>query len=112
MIISIDYDDTYTKDPILWNNFIIQARNRGHTVYCITARDEEYSGEEVKEVLKGLVDGIFFTNQAPKEAYMLKYHDIVINCWIDDNPRSIISRSKNNKDVYYSNKLGYYEEEK
>ena len=33
MNISIDYDDTYTKDPLMWNWFAQQALDRGHKVY-------------------------------------------------------------------------------
>ncbi len=29
MKISIDYDDTYTKDPLLWNWFAKEAMERG-----------------------------------------------------------------------------------
>jgi len=36
MKLSIDYDDTYTKDPILWDLFAQNAITRGHTVYCVS----------------------------------------------------------------------------
>jgi len=35
MIISVDYDETYTRDKILWDSFIKQAKARGHTVLCV-----------------------------------------------------------------------------
>lgn len=48
MIISVDYDETYTRDKILWDSFIKQAKMRGHTVLCVTARCELYGdGVEV-----------------------------------------------------------------
>ena len=40
MILSIDYDNTYTADPLLWDQFIVNALERGHTVYCVSFRPE------------------------------------------------------------------------
>lgn len=92
MIISIDYDDTYTRDKILWNSFIKQAKARGHTVLCVTARCELYGdGTEVKEDLEHLVDGIYFTCGAPKEKFMLDL-GICVQVWIDDSPQAIVPR--------------------
>lgn len=48
MNISIDFDDTYTRDPEMWNAFIRLAQASGHKVYCVTARswreDEQVLG--------------------------------------------------------------------
>lgn len=38
MVIALDYDGTYTEDPLLWQMFIRTARIRGHRVICVTAR--------------------------------------------------------------------------
>src|ERR1700722_1875454 len=38
MIIALDYDGTYTRDPDLWDAFIDAAQERGHTVICVTNR--------------------------------------------------------------------------
>ncbi len=40
LTIGIDYDDTYTADPMLWARFIGDARRSGHVVVCVTARRE------------------------------------------------------------------------
>ncbi len=40
MIICIDYDDTYTRDPSLWDSFISNVKHRNHTVICVTMRSE------------------------------------------------------------------------
>ena len=92
MIISVDYDCTYTRDKILWDSFIKQAKARGHTVLCVTARCELYGdGTEVKEDLEHLVDGIYFTCGAPKEKFMLDM-GICVQVWIDDCPQAIVPR--------------------
>lgn len=91
MIISIDYDDTYTRDKILWDSFIQQAKARGHTVYCVTARNPKYDSPEVINDLKHLVDHIFFTAGTPKEAFMLR-QGICVQVWIDDCPQAIVPR--------------------
>lgn len=41
LLIGLDYDDTYTADPMLWSQFVGDARRRGHTVICVTARREK-----------------------------------------------------------------------
>lgn len=89
MIISIDYDCTYTRDKILWDSFIQQAKARGHTVYCVTARNPKYDSPEVINDLKHLVDHIFFTAGTPKEAFMLR-QGICVQVWIDDDVRAIL----------------------
>lgn len=92
MIISIDFYETFTQDQILWTEFIKSAKLRGHTVYCVTAREEKYGGQEVKDSLGHLVDGIFFTDGAQKEQFMLR-KNIFVNVWIDDCPLSIVHKS-------------------
>lgn len=92
MIISVDYDCTYTRDKILWDSFIKQAKARGHTVLCVTARCELYGdGREVKEDLEHLVDGIYFTCGAPKEKFMLDL-GICVQVWIEDQCSSVVGR--------------------
>ncbi len=55
MIIAIDYDGTYDRDPTLWNRFIKHCLDRGHTVYCITMR-YAHSAEEADGVIESLFD--------------------------------------------------------
>jgi len=88
MILSLDYDDTYTRDPQFWDTFIASAQHSGHTVYCVTLRSSEYGGREVREALASKVDGIFFTNSNGKASYMAAL-GIWIDVWIDDMPRLI-----------------------
>lgn len=86
MIIAVDYDNTYTADPELWDDFIKSAIVKGHTVICVTARTENI-GEPVKESIGQLVP-VIFTGGQPKRAASLK-RGYKVDVWIDDMPQII-----------------------
>ncbi|MFA5398368.1 MAG: hypothetical protein WC346_20315 [Methanogenium sp.] len=92
MIICIDYDDTYTRDPSLWDSFISNAKHRNHTVICVTMRSE-IEGKEVRRYLDGLVDDIYFTNREAKKPFLDKLN-IFPHVWIDDQPLWIFYGAK------------------
>ena len=84
MVISLDFDDTFTRDPALWAVFVAAARAKGHTVYCVTMR-YEHEGKDVVKALADKVDGIFFTGRKAKAKFMFE-QGINVNVWIDDMP--------------------------
>lgn len=86
---ALDFDDTFTKDPELWYNFIDDAQRRGHNVYVVTLRDEKTQGREVKEALQSRADGLFFTSLKSKRKFMQE-RGIRIHVWIDDKPDYIV----------------------
>jgi hypothetical protein len=97
MNISIDFDDTYTRDPQLWNEFVCSAHAKGHTVYCVTARGMHYS-DEVTEVTDSIGKFVsphncIFTDGKPKRQFCLDI-GIVIHVWIDDMPEAIPNSTK------------------
>lgn len=102
MNISLDYDETYTRDKYLWNAFIQFAIASGHTVYCVTMRSHA-EGDEVRRDLSHLVkDIIFTTRRAKKETcYKLGIH---IDVWIDDMPLFITQNAP--FDASYDLRLG------
>jgi hypothetical protein len=89
MNISLDFDDTYTRDPTLWNVFIQDCIVRGHTVYIVTMRTPE-QGEEVMKSAGTRVgeSRVYFTSMQSKRNYMWK-QGIKIDVWIDDMPDAI-----------------------
>ena len=87
MNISLDFDDTYTRDPLLWDNFISSARQQGHQVYVVTMRYKE-EGDDVVKYLQENVDMIIFTGRLAKKPYLDNMH-IHIDVWIDDNPFAV-----------------------
>jgi acid phosphatase class B len=92
MVLSLDFDETYTRDPLLWDNFIKMARHRGHKVYVVTMRYERES-LQVTDALKDKVDGIFFTGRKAKYDFMIE-QGIIVNVWVDDMPWFILTDAK------------------
>jgi hypothetical protein len=89
MNIAIDYDDTFTADPDLWDSFIKWAMLRGHCVVCITARQKTLENQE--ELGQALPSGVVahFSYDEPKSDYA-KRNGIPVDVWIDDMPGWIV----------------------
>jgi hypothetical protein len=89
MNIGLDYDDTFTRDPIGWTIFVRNFVQRGHKVYIVTWRDEE----EAKEVHMAMqywgveCEGIYATDRKKKERFMYG-KGIRIDVMIDDMPHA------------------------
>lgn len=88
MNIGLDYDDTYTRHPAMWDNVIKVMRQSGHRVYVVTWRFPNEL-DSVHRALAGKVDGIFPTSRKAKEKFMYG-QKMRIDVWIDDNPSSIL----------------------
>ena len=96
MNISLDFDDTYTRDPILWDEFINRAQERGHTVYCITARPPTKENKaEVYEALAKLIgkDNCLFADCKAKAKFAFE-NNVFIDVWIDDLPSNVDNSKK------------------
>ena len=86
MNISIDFDDTYTRDPECWNLFIKLCKYRGHNVYCITARTPKQSDDVLSSIGKIIGhENCLFTSMSAKKKYAYS-KGISIDVWIDDLP--------------------------
>lgn len=82
-IIAIDYDNTYSADPELFDVFIAEAKKRKHLVICVTFRDKEKHGAvDIKGV------EVFYTSGMKKREYM-KAQELEPSIWIDDMPQLI-----------------------
>ena len=91
MIISIDFDDTFTADPITWKWVIKLLQSSSHTVVCVTGRHG--TQEDIDETSAALPAGIpvvFAGDEAKKDAAVLAGYDV--NVWIDDQPARIMGR--------------------
>ena len=93
MNISLDYDETYTRDPILWLNLIRIAKERGHKVYVVTMRYPE-EGAEVLQELQRHVEQVIFTSRQAKKQYCYDNHKLNIDVWIDDMPFFVNNSAK------------------
>lgn len=91
MIIAIDYDDTYTRDPLMWNWFINSAEERGHTVWCVTARHENHL-DDVEATIGRVLEPnrIVATNGQAKKKFISENYDFYVDVWIDDIPEAIV----------------------
>jgi hypothetical protein len=92
MVIALDYDDTYTRDPEFWNMIIDLAQSRGHEVICVTMRYEK-EGSQVIRDLHQRVDQIIFTERQAKYEFVTKM-GIMPSVWIDDSPWFILMDAK------------------
>lgn len=94
MIISVDYDETYTCDPKAWDEVIASLRRLGHTVYCVTMRHPDlHESLQVCADLNSKVDAIFFTGRKAKKDFMFN-QGICVNVWIDDSPFFVLNDAK------------------
>lgn len=95
MLIALDFDDTYTKDPYLWFSFVSNALIQGHLVYIVTARSDD--GDNLDIELSQIVHlyniPIIYCSHSPKRWYCRTTHNLEFDVWIDDSPESIISRT-------------------
>ena len=85
MLIALDYDDTYTQDPELWNEFIKNSKQKDHEVICVTMRhDIDFERTEVVDSI-GKLCNIIFTGRKSKKLF-LNMMGIIPDVWIDDKP--------------------------
>jgi len=93
MKLALDYDETYTRDPLMWNWFCQQALDRGHEVWCVSARDQKDMDEPMMTVGRVIgADKCVGTGMKPKRTFMWKEKDVYIDVWIDDSPEYIVDR--------------------
>ena len=82
MIIALDYDDCYTRDPQLWEAFVSLAYARGHRVICVTARD-------LNNQIPSFPGGeIVYAGRQPKRA-AAEAAGYKVDIWIDDMPEMV-----------------------
>jgi hypothetical protein len=85
MNIALDFDDTYTRDPTLWNEFVRMCQYRGHTVKIVTARSSDKNEcAEVEAVGQMLDINVICTSGKQKRVFWPNCH-----VWIDDCPQAI-----------------------
>lgn len=80
--IALDYDDTYTADPKLWNGFVRTAKTLGHSVTFVTFR-QEWNKDDIGIDAKRLGIDIVFTSGRQKASCFNA------DIWIDDWPALI-----------------------
>lgn len=88
MIIALDYDGTFSRDPELWRDFIYRARRVGHQVIMVTQRTEECKPFLIDKIQIPLhiicCSGCSKVKATIEAGYM-------VDVWIDDNPYGILA---------------------
>lgn len=85
MKISLDYDETYTRDPKLWDAFVRMASARGHEVICVTMRFPSAPTEFPADLP---ITTVYTSHKAKLE--FMRERGIWIDIWIDDSPHWIL----------------------
>lgn len=89
MIISMDFDNTFTKDPVTWLQVMRNLRMAGHTVLVVTGRRENVYPEDFN-IFKEYGFKVYKTKWLAKRVYMREIEGIEVDVWIDDKPEAII----------------------
>lgn len=90
MVLGLDYDDTYTRDPSAWTNFIAMMDSAGHDVYLVTWRTpSEAAAMFLTPIARKYLRGIYPTSRKAKAKFMAE-QGIIVDVWIDDNPSAIL----------------------
>ena len=88
MLIALDYDDCYTKDPDFWLEVIKLAQSRGHSVLVATMRTFDET-QSMCDKLTNLVHQVVPTERLAKLPFLAAY-GIRPDVWIDDQPQFIL----------------------
>lgn len=88
MLIAIDYDDTWTKDPPFWQQFCQIVVRRGHQVICVTNRQGTTRDCHELSSVRTCVTEVIFAGTLPKRKAAHKRGKRP-HVWIDDNPSTI-----------------------
>lgn len=84
MLISLDYDDTFTRDPDFWRKVIALGEEHGHDFVCVTGRSDPPDFTREPEIPIPIVctGGLTKYRIALRRGYK-------VDVWIDDLPGTI-----------------------
>jgi hypothetical protein len=88
MNIALDFDDTYTRDPAFWDQFILIAKQRNHDVRIVTFRKRTMTDPALDYL--ATVIPVIFTEYTQKRAFTNKM-GWMVDVWIDDSPEFIVN---------------------
>lgn len=88
MLIALDYDDTFTRDPDRWYAAMNLMKMGGHTIIGVTMRSPGQMGN-VSLRYTELCDKIYCTSLHAKKPFLEKM-GVFPHVWIDDTPEFIL----------------------
>lgn len=86
MNIALDFDDTYTRDPQMWDQFIGFAKARGHDIRIVTFRKSTMTDPALDRLAQ--VIPVIYTEYIHKRAFT-NHLGWIVDVWIDDSPEFI-----------------------
>jgi hypothetical protein len=91
VIISIDFDGTWTRDPPAWRAFAKMLDRRGHTVIVTTNRYDVpfFSGQVRRAVGTSAVREVIFAGAKPKRQ-AARERGYKVDVWVDDIPEMVL----------------------
>ena len=93
LLISLDFDGTFTAAPGLWRSFIRDAVERGNRVACITRReDTEENRATIRSSFGDLADtlaAVVLCGPATQKRDAAAAAGLAVDIWIDDSPEKI-----------------------
>jgi len=91
LVISLDFDQTFTAAPGLWRSFVTDATARGNRVVCITRReDTEENRAALTTAFDGLeLAGLVLAGPTRQKRDAAAAAGIAVDIWIDDKPETI-----------------------
>jgi hypothetical protein len=90
--VAIDYDKTYSADPIVFAKLVDLFRDAGHDVRLVTARDERYDCTKVLFDLERVMP-VIWTRGTAKNWWCLHFAKWVPDIVIDDKPGAWLNNS-------------------
>lgn len=88
MKIALDFDSTFTLNPVLWTNFIDDVLMSGGMVHIVTVRHPYWDAHPLLTALMDDNIPVVFTDGKAKRPYCQNL-GIDIDVWIDDRPQTI-----------------------
>jgi len=91
LVISLDFDQTFTAAPGLWRSFVTDATARGNRVVCVTRReDTEENRAALTTAFDGLeLAGLVLAGPTRQKREAAAAAGIEVDIWIDDKPETI-----------------------
>jgi hypothetical protein len=90
MNIALDFDDTYTRDPVLWDQFISDSLARGHDIRIVTFRKRTMTDPALDYLATKMP--VIFTEYTQKREFTNRM-GWMVDVWIDDSPEFIVGNN-------------------
>lgn len=88
MKLALDFDNTFTRDPELWKEFIGLCNKRGHEIMIVTMRAGRGDAKAQVEAAIGDLCPVIYCHHTFKRK-VTSQKGVNIDIWIDDLPEGI-----------------------